>query len=102
QERRARATHDLAARATSARIHDQAAAQGRTHKRAQAQARDAETPNRLSPGRLHVFGGAIGVDDAEQVQSARPQLEGHAERQSEDRKSTRLNSSHLVISYAVF
>src|SRR2546426_9199730 len=27
---------------------------------------------------------------------------GEADRQEEDRKSTRLNSSHLVISYAVF
>src|SRR2546426_5947023 len=30
------------------------------------------------------------------------QLEGLALRDGEDRKSTRLNSSHLVISYAVF
>src|SRR5256885_6184771 len=32
----------------------------------------------------------------------REELEDRAERAREDRKSTRLNSSHLVISYAVF
>src|SRR2546426_5352573 len=32
----------------------------------------------------------------------RLRLEVHAETKSTDRKSTRLNSSHLVISYAVF
>src|SRR5256885_12001106 len=37
-----------------------------------------------------------GVDDEE-----RSEGRGHAQR-PEDRKSTRLNSSHLVISYAVF
>src|SRR5256885_8691855 len=40
------------------------------------------------------------------VMSARPGLQGERhwtlERVLEDRKSTRLNSSHLVISYAVF
>src|SRR5256885_6229388 len=42
-------------------------------------------------GRFHRVGAAEGVDGI-----------GHAGLEGEDRKSTRLNSSHLVISYAVF
>jgi len=30
-----------------------------------------------------VLGGAVGVDDTEEIQGARPQLEGHTERQSD-------------------
>src|SRR5688500_19265716 len=41
--------------------------------------------------------------DQEEVPATQPALEAGTEKeQSEDRKSTRLNSSHLVISYAVF
>src|SRR5256885_6393304 len=36
------------------------------------------------------------------LQEGHPVTDVRAERQIEDRKSTRLNSSHLVISYAVF
>src|SRR5256885_15388512 len=47
--------------------------------------RSNDRPEGLSPPRLRARGGAGGV-----------------RRHGEDRKSTRLNSSHLVISYAVF
>src|SRR5256885_11340781 len=38
----------------------------------------------------------------EQLARVEQIVAGFAERQKKDRKSTRLNSSHLVISYAVF
>src|SRR2546426_2784939 len=57
---------------------------------------------RSPPARAYLCGNANPVD---QRSPAAPQLsEGSTETISfsEDRKSTRLNSSHLVISYAVF
>src|SRR5437870_11346103 len=44
----------------------------------------------------------VGRTAALQNLHARGDLEGIAIRASEDRKSTRLNSSHVAISYAVF
>src|SRR5258708_13696682 len=43
--------------------------------------------------------GRVAVQDRRARPAARVQLSGHA---AEDRKSTRLNSSHQIISYAVF
>src|SRR5256885_17233156 len=40
--------------------------------------------------------------DSDQLEGARTDVVGDAFEGHEDRKSTRLNSSHLVISYAVF
>src|SRR5256885_9990126 len=65
-------------------------------KRARIGSRDqcaAEPPALLA--RRRVRGGI----DAQLVV---PQIEHQLERAARDRKSTRLNSSHLVISYAVF
>src|SRR5256885_17033225 len=42
------------------------------------------------------------LDVGERGVAVRDQVRGPAQRALEDRKSTRLNSSHLVISYAVF
>src|SRR5256885_3961520 len=44
---------------------------------------------------------ALGLD-AHRVDLARARVDSDHGRLGEDRKSTRLNSSHLVISYAVF
>src|SRR5690349_21868179 len=44
-----------------------------------------------------ILGGELVVGTARQCQG-----QGHDERDSRDRKSTRLNSSHVEISYAVF
>src|SRR5256885_11278580 len=41
-------------------------------------------------------------DDAHSSSSARARAHRHPREAAQDRKSTRLNSSHLVISYAVF
>src|SRR5256885_12779514 len=46
---------------------------------------------------LHVFGNDLGVGVGQREDH---RTRGHLDHQ--DRKSTRLNSSHLVISYAVF
>src|SRR6266446_9369892 len=45
-------------------------------------------------------GAEIVADD--RLRRAMAEREQHADRIAQDRKSTRLNSSHLVISYAVF
>src|SRR2546426_4654383 len=47
-------------------------------------------PRFIFTSTLAVFGGSL------------PAIDGERAREDEDRKSTRLNSSHLVISYAVF
>src|SRR2546426_8613578 len=44
----------------------------------------------------------VGLDVAEKVAGVMSEAFGDRYLLSEDRKSTRLNSSHLVISYAVF
>src|SRR5256885_4872342 len=57
------------------------------------------------PGGVHAtLGGEAGGGGAEALRDLRDGQghTDHAGRQHEDRKSTRLNSSHLVISYAVF
>src|SRR5690625_6469987 len=43
-------------------------------------------------GRVHLAGGRVALGG----------IGGHLDRVSQDRKSTRLNSSHVAISYAVF
>src|SRR5205807_8081080 len=48
----------------------------------------------------HLLGRLITVDF--EVDGVLIEIEGHSAHGSLDRKSTRLNSSHLVISYAVF
>src|SRR3712207_7914199 len=64
---------------------------------------------RSHDGRCHPPGGDLLVQDPLGVQLAEPVLrragepvQGHDHREPEDRKSTRLNSSHANISYAVF
>src|SRR5256885_7005661 len=58
--------------------------------------------------RVRVLSGAIGSEmakvagDRSSLSSKTPQYEGITLDRDLDRKSTRLNSSHLVISYAVF
>ena len=71
--------HDLTARAACARL-DKEARQNGTHKRPATQDRDAEAPVLLSSRRLHVFGDAVSVHDAEYIQRTRPELEGYAAR----------------------
>src|SRR5256885_13158013 len=56
---------------------------------------EIDQPGYVAVAEEHVVGKQIGMDHADR-QALRP---GCFE---EDRKSTRLNSSHLVISYAVF
>src|SRR3712207_7066900 len=53
---------------------------------------------------LHAGSGEVGVQVAgrEEDRLARRQLQVVAHQRDEDRKSTRLNSSHANISYAVF
>src|SRR2546426_3290317 len=46
--------------------------------------------------------GRRGVTEAAVAVQGQTAMRGLADQHSEDRKSTRLNSSHLVISYAVF
>src|SRR5256885_16939597 len=59
---------------------------------------------RSPPGRNDVMSGRLDEDFelASRSLLARLQLEEHLRSERQDRKSTRLNSSHLVISYAVF
>src|SRR5256885_11137194 len=65
---------------------------------------------RAAPGLQAVAGSPAAVRDGERATAARERLSLHGVRRGrgaraadgEDRKSTRLNSSHLVISYAVF
>src|SRR5476649_2542568 len=53
-------------------------------------------PNKIGDKRI-----AIAIDEEDQAQSANEE-EARRGRMHADRKSTRLNSSHTVISYAVF
>src|SRR5205807_8824418 len=60
----------------------------------------AARPREFEPRPLHAGDGRKGVSRRFQRGAAQPaQLRRH---RASDRKSTRLNSSHLVISYAVF
>src|SRR5690606_39622688 len=60
---------------------------------AEARRRDYENVTDADPGRPHFFIGMVGV---------RPESRGEGYAALLDRKSTRLNSSHVKISYAVF
>src|SRR5256885_9993546 len=71
-----------------------------------------EKPRRAAAARagVHALAAQIGdvrhlapvVDPDGLIEKAAERCERHAARIARDRKSTRLNSSHLVISYAVF
>src|SRR5256885_8045129 len=73
-----------------------------------AQGRDGAVAARIAGGPLQ--GQARPLREAEEHDPLRgngrldalDELRDHVERRAQDRKSTRLNSSHLVISYAVF
>src|SRR5207244_5057755 len=60
----------------------------------------------LAAGERHdIFHRWVGADDVDEARELRPHgLEGNAlvRLDESDRKSTRLNSSHQIISYAVF
>src|SRR5256885_9999092 len=59
--------------------------------------RSLRTNDRGTVGALH----AVHLASRHRVERSQPALRG-SQRRRADRKSTRLNSSHLVISYAVF
>src|SRR2546426_7850619 len=63
----------------------------------------AQVPRRVGTfgSRSTTIGGSALLRAAEKVKSKAVRIAAHLQRRS-DRKSTRLNSSHLVISYAVF
>src|SRR5690606_41656594 len=52
--------------------------------------------------RAHERGVGLGVDVADDEHAARPEAAQERRLPQRDRKSTRLNSSHVKISYAVF
>src|SRR2546426_7611732 len=58
-------------------------------------------PSKVAPGRAE-FAPQRNRTPGRLVQPVRWETFGRAGRRGRDRKSTRLNSSHLVISYAVF
>src|SRR5699024_12505914 len=67
--------------------------------------------SRHEPAADGLFGGSIGLrrcgaegldDHRVHRRTGQPRLHLHLGREREDRKSTRLNSSHVSISYAVF
>src|SRR5256885_5348603 len=49
-----------------------------------------------------LFRSALEAEDVDEREAAVVRVHAHVRVNGEDRKSTRLNSSHLVISYAVF
>src|SRR5258708_14541155 len=48
------------------------------------------------------LGHVLGTLPVDPVEALRPALADHRDQVEQDRKSTRLNSSHQIISYAVF
>src|SRR5256885_8289425 len=59
---------------------------------------DTSEPHAETNARTHLSGDSASVKSVSQV----PDLDAELAARIADRKSTRLNSSHLVISYAVF
>src|SRR2546429_2713560 len=63
---------------------------------------EADPPQDASAGRRHKIGFAEPRDDPGELLRSKPEVRDRPGKRLQDRKSTRLNSSHGYISYAVF